>query len=96
MLYSINSENVASRILDDGAVVINYQTGYYFSLNQSGTLIWEWLGQRAMTLDELSASLAKEFELQKEDVTSQVANLLNDLVKEGLLIAGESYGKETN
>lgn len=89
MLYSINSENVASRTLDDGAVLINYQTGYYFSLNQSGTLIWEWLGKQSMTLDDLALKLADEFGLQKENVANQVEDLLNDLVKEGLLIAGE-------
>ena len=68
------------------AIVIDLNTGSYYSLNETGTWLWENLdGQR--NVGELSQELATACGIpeQNESVQADLIELLANLVKEALV-----------
>jgi len=88
MRYAINDKEVAFRVLDDGAVIVNYESGYYYTLNATGTFLWELLSEREQTQEELVAELARVFEQDEAAVAADVQQHLDELQRENLIIVG--------
>jgi PqqD family protein of HPr-rel-A system len=84
--YAINEKEVASRVLDDGAVIVHYESGYYYTLNATGTLVWEMLSERERTQEELVAELARVFGQDEAAVAADIQQHLDDLRRENLVI----------
>jgi hypothetical protein len=87
MRYAINTNHVASRTLDDGAVLIHYETGYYYSLNGTATFLWSLLSERELTFEELAAALSQHYSLSHDVVIPDLRKHLEELTAENLLIA---------
>jgi hypothetical protein len=60
-------EEVAARRVDDRVVLVNLQTNHIFSLNATGSRVWELLDV-ARSRDELVAALQKEFEVDPQEL----------------------------
>jgi PqqD family protein of HPr-rel-A system len=86
MRYAINEKEVAFRVLDDGAVIVHYESGYYYTLNATGTFLWELLSERERTQEELVAELARVFEQDEAAVAADVQQHLDDLRRENLVV----------
>ena len=83
----IRSTNATHQTVAGEAILIDLNTGSYYSLNETGTWLWEHLDGKH-TIDELAADLAVACDIP--DQVSMVQQDLNDLVanllKEGLVI----------
>lgn len=86
MRYAINEKLVTFRVLDDGAVLVNHETGHYYTLNATGTFLWELLAQRELTRAELITALAQEFEQDESAVADDIRQHLDELTREQLLL----------
>ena len=84
--YAINDKLVTYRVLDDGAVLVNHETGHYYTLNTTGTFLWEQLAHGERTRAELIAAMAQEFEQDESTVDNDVRQLLDELTREQLLV----------
>ena len=84
--YAINEKEVTFRVLDDGAVIVHCETGYYYTLNATGTFLWELLSEGDRTREELVAELASAFEQDEAAVAVDVQQHLDDLQRENLVI----------
>jgi coenzyme PQQ synthesis protein D (PqqD) len=71
--------------LDDGAVLLNLVSKYYYSLNQTGLRIWQIIEEFQSPL-EIAKSLADEYEIDAERTRESVVRLIEKLEKEGLII----------
>lgn len=71
--------------LSDGAVLLNLQTKRYFSLNETGTRIWEMVQQ---TADEESiiATLLNEYDVEEPMARSEVRRILDELIEAQLIV----------
>lgn len=71
--------------LSDGAVLLNLQTKRYFSLNETGTRIWEMVQQ---TADEESiiATLQNEYDVEEPVARSEVRRILDELIEAQLIV----------
>lgn len=81
------SPNATHQSVAGEAIVIDINSGQYYSLNDSGTWLWEHLdGQR--TVAQLAAELAEYCEIpdQVEMVQADLVELLTDLRQEKLVI----------
>jgi hypothetical protein len=85
MKYSVNRQNSTFRILDGEAVIINSETSYYYSLNKTGTFIWNLLLDEEKTLEEIVEEVSFLYEQPKEAIVGNIAGLLEDLVREKLI-----------
>jgi hypothetical protein len=71
--------------LSDGAVLLNLQTKRYFSLNETGTRIWEMVQQ---TADEetIVATLLREYEVDEPMARAEVRRILDELIEAQLIV----------
>jgi hypothetical protein len=71
--------------LADGAVLLNLQTKRYFSLNETGTRIWEMVQQ---TADEESIveTLLGEYDVEAPMARSEVRRILAELIDAQLIV----------
>ncbi len=73
--------------LEDGVVLLNMETGRYFSLNETGAFIWGLL-ESAASIEQLVSRIIEAYEVTPEDAERQVRELLAELATERL-IAGD-------
>jgi hypothetical protein len=71
--------------LSDGAVLLNLQTKRYFSLNETGTRIWEMVQQ---TADEeaIVTTLLGEYDVEETMARSEVRRILDELIDAQLIV----------
>lgn len=68
------------------AIIINTNTGEYYSLNDTGTRFWELLdGQRSIA--ECAQVIAAEYDAPLGEVEGDLLELAVEFKKEGLIIA---------
>lgn len=70
--------------LSDGAVLLHLHSKRYFSLNDSGTRIWELL-QRETGVDEIVEALVQEFDVEADAARTAVEALIAELLEERLI-----------
>lgn len=78
--------NVAYEVVAGETMLVDLNTGIYFSLNEVGTLFWERLdGQQ--TIAEHAAALAARYDVAVQRVTQDLVRLADKLVTEKLALA---------
>ena len=92
--YRVNSPKVIHQTVDDEAIIINLDTGNYYSLNVSGTALWNLLST-GMTLDEVGTSLRNRFDAEPNTINETIENLVDQLQKEELLVPAVTDGVPT-
>jgi len=85
MKYSVNKDNATWRILDGEAVTINNETSFYYSLNQTGTYIWNLLLEKELSLEEIIEKVSIYYQQKKEDIIDDIKKVLDDLAEEKLI-----------
>jgi Coenzyme PQQ synthesis protein D (PqqD) len=74
----------ASADLDDEAAILNLNTGVYFSLNEVGAWVWQFI-QTPRSVGEIEAAMLAEFEVEPEQCRSDLQALLADLDQNQLI-----------
>ena len=82
--YIIDKDKVTYRIIDAEAVILNLDNGYYYSLNEVGTRIWESIIKQK-SLPEILNLLKEKYQLPKKQLKSDLLALVKDLEKEELI-----------
>ncbi len=77
------SENATFQTVAGEAILIDLQTGKYFSLNRVGTEFWEMLDGE-QSLAQHAAALATKYNADAEMVTTDLTELAEKLVEKGL------------
>jgi hypothetical protein len=74
---------------DSEPVLLNLENGAYYRANGVTLRIWELLAEPC-ELEQVVATLASEFDVSEERLRSDVQDVLDQLLKEGLIaVAGE-------
>src|SRR3990170_3923879 len=85
LIGKVNYDNATWRILDGEAVIINNETSFYYSLNQTGTYIWNLLLEKELSLEEIIEKVSIYYQQIKEDIIDDIKKVLDDLVEEKLI-----------
>jgi Coenzyme PQQ synthesis protein D (PqqD) len=80
-----NPDVIAKR-LDQTTVLVDISTSCIFELNETGTRIWELLGQ-GLNVEQIVQHLVSEFEVEDSQAAEEVTTLLSQLQNEGLVAA---------
>ena len=83
MHYRI-APDAACAPLDGGAVVLHMGTKRYYSLNETGLLVWQLLEQGATREDAVSG-LVERYVVTASEASASVMDLLAELLAEGLI-----------
>src|SRR5215469_12960580 len=70
--------------LDAETVVLHFDKGLYFGLNEVGTLIWNQI-QRPRTVQEIRDAILREYEVSSERCELDLFALLERLNEKGLI-----------
>ena len=84
MRYRIQ-DSVLHTQLEDESVFLNLDSGHYFSTNSVGSRIWTLLLDGPRTVEELLTVITQEYIVSDETAEQDLRELLQDLVKHGLL-----------
>jgi hypothetical protein len=82
-------EEVASKVIDGEAIIINLANGVYYSMDKVGALVWDLL-QAGHTLEEVIATVTRRYDVSREQAESNVQTLVQELVQENLVVASEN------
>ena len=93
-MYPKHCEGVIYRDIEGEAVVLNLDNGFYYSLNQLGTEIWE-LSDGTVSIQEIIQRVCEEYEVTYEQARDDVLELMEDLVREGLVTIDETPYKSS-
>jgi hypothetical protein len=78
------NRDVHGTVMDGEMVLLNLNTGRYYTLNTVGTMVWE-LCMAGKTLEDIHQALCVQFEVSSERAEQDLFELVNQLEQEGLL-----------
>jgi len=84
--FKINEPNVVHENIDGETVVLNLDTGNYYSLVGVGAEIWEFI-LKGMTGAEILGMIRQSYEFPSGDEENAVHSFLEELRQEGLIVA---------
>ena len=82
--FTPNENDVAAKVIDGEAIIMNVTTGMYYSSDKVGAAIWELL-QAGYSLAETAATIAERYEAGGERVRADVDRLATEFLRENLL-----------
>lgn len=82
--FRLVEPHVAAKVLDGEAILINLANGMYYSLAETGALMWSLL-QGGFSLGETIDRVAREYGAERSVVEADVRRLAAELVEEGVL-----------
>jgi len=83
--YRINSPGVVHETFDDEVVIIDFDSGSYYSLDASGTVVWNLL-QGGATVPGIVSEMARRFEGEQAEIAQAVKELVVELEQENLIV----------
>jgi hypothetical protein len=82
--YPTPHPQVATRTVEDAAVIVLADSGEVTVLNPVGTSVWE-LADGRRTVQEIIAAIEAEYEVSREQAQEDVTSFLQTLVEAGAL-----------
>lgn len=79
------AENVTFEVVADEAILIDINTGTYFSLNEVGTEFWEMLDGE-QTIEQHAATIAAKYEVEQNMVVDDLLELAGKMAKDNLIL----------
>ena len=83
-----SQEAVVFTDLDDGsAVLLHLDNKFYYSLNESGSFMWQLIDKSggSMTIASLVEGLCENFDVSPDQARADAQDFIEDLAKEGLV-----------
>jgi Coenzyme PQQ synthesis protein D (PqqD) len=91
-IFAVPTDQVAARVMEGEAVVINLDSGVYVGLNRSGTVLWGLLETGPRSSRALADALAQAYGVSAQEVIVDVGFFLDGLEREGMLTAADGVG----
>lgn len=85
---SADVAEIASKVIEGEAILINLKDGTYYSLDGAGCSIWQAV-VAASTLDEIVSAVTRSFDVSAEAARHDALALLGRLAEEKMLLVSE-------
>lgn len=87
--YRINQPAVITEVIDGEAIVVNLDSGAYYSLRDSACVAWELFAQQ-MPASVVVAQMVSRYDAAPDVIAPAVETLLAEMLQENLLVATEA------
>jgi hypothetical protein len=87
----IRRGEVAAKVIDGEAILINLSTGLYYSMGKVGGRVWSLIEQNCSSAD-IASAIAAEYDVAAAAAASDVGELVAQLAAEKLIDAGPAEG----
>jgi hypothetical protein len=92
--FRVNEKEVAAKVIDGEAIIINLANGLYYSLEKTGALAWVLIGG-GYSLDESADLLSARFSEPRERVRADLDKLANELLVQKLILVDQQAGSRS-
>jgi len=82
--FQPNREEVASKVMDGEAILINLITGVYYSMDKVGGVIWD-LVEGGKNLEEIIENIVARYDVTPDQARSDLERLTEELLQEKLI-----------
>ena len=89
--FRVNTPTVTHEIIDGEAVIINLDTGNYYSLVEEGSFIWS-LVEKGASASDVRNLVLQIYQGNATDIDREVQELLTQLQQENLIVAFDGAG----
>jgi hypothetical protein len=89
MKYRINTPRVTHDTIEGETIILDFQSGAYFSTDKIGTEVWRLLGQGA-SADQIAGAIQGRYGAEKTIIDEAVGVFLAELAREGLIVPDSS------
>jgi hypothetical protein len=86
--YKPNAPKIAYDTFDDEVVLINLESGNYYSLNRTAARVWAAV-ERCATVKDIVEELRRECECSGAAVEPEVLRFVTELHQEGLIVSDD-------
>ncbi|HDL20110.1 MAG TPA: PqqD family protein [Nitrospirae bacterium] len=93
MRFRINKPHVINEIIDGEVVILNLDTGNYYSMDKAGADIWGLIEGDA-GVGEIVEEIATRYAGKREDIEDAVDTLIKELIEEHLIVSVDGSGSE--
>ena len=83
--YRVNSPKVIGEVLDREAIIVNLDSGAYYSVRDAGALVWQ-LVERAADHTTLIDAVCQVYRGNPAEISKHIDTLLEEMVQEALLL----------
>ncbi|MGA2399047.1 MAG: PqqD family peptide modification chaperone [Steroidobacteraceae bacterium] len=90
-VISANEQQVAAKVMDGEAILINLATGAYYSIGATGGFIWS-LIERRVSIQDIVRAVTAHYEVDQARAEADVLRLSEELITEGLVVAASASG----
>lgn len=91
--FRVNAPQVIHEAIEGEVIIINLETGNYYSVKGSGASIWEVLhSSTAIDLEGVVDALAPRFETPRAELEAACSRFVDELSAEGLLVGADGAG----
>ena len=91
--FRINTPNITHETIDGETVIINLDSGNYYSIEGVGTDIWSFI-ERGATVGDIVEMVEHRYEGVRADIEHAVNGLIAELQGEGLIVPDKLNGSE--
>lgn len=84
-IIPVRSSDVTYSIMEPDIILLNIESGYYFSTNHVGAKVWE-LCNGKNSITEILCIISKEFKKDIIEIEDDIVELIESMTNEGLLL----------
>jgi hypothetical protein len=85
-VIAANETQVAAKVMDGEAILINLGTGIYYSMGTTGGFIWS-LNEKRLAIHQIGARVVEQYDVSEAEASADVLRLSEELCKEGLAVS---------
>ncbi len=85
VLFRVNAPRVAHQTLEGQTIIIDFESGAYFSVNETGTVIWQQIVQNA-SVNRIIQALEQSYVSEDDVIRHGVEQFLDELQRESLIL----------
>lgn len=86
--FRVNAPHVIHETIDGEAVVVNLQSGSYYSIDKVGAAVWAHM-ENGLGVERIVAAIAGEYDGDPSAIAAGVRELFTRLQDEGLVVPAE-------
>jgi hypothetical protein len=86
--FQVNSPNVIHEIIDGEVVLINLETGSYYSIDSVGAVVWDYIGQ-GLSSSQIVEAIASQYNSEPAAIDQGIQQLFVQLQAEQLIVPTE-------
>ncbi len=90
--FRVNHPHIIHEIIEGEAILINLETGSYYSTDQVGAVVWDWL-EKGASVAHILKHITNTYAGDTREMETSLRALLRQFQDERLIIADDSAAK---